>query len=193
MIYLYNIVEQTEVLGYGKRFAIWFQGCDKRCRNCIVPDSWNKTEGGFYLSVKEILFKIIHTKSKGVTISGGEPFLQNLKLLELVLEIKKNNLDIIVYTGYKYKELLKNKINNEILNNIDLLIDGEYIDELNIDTPLIGSSNQGLYVLSNYGYKLAYYISQKTQREVEFLIKDNNVFMVGIPPKNLDKKLKEKR
>lgn len=84
---------------------------------------------------------IIH----GITISGGEPFLQVQSVLELVLLAKSDNLDVILYSGYTYEALrLRNcEYTNEILDNADFLIDGPYIHQLrNLNLLFRGSSNQ---------------------------------------------------
>jgi anaerobic ribonucleoside-triphosphate reductase activating protein len=189
-LYLYHIEKKTKVLGYGDRFTIWVQGCNQRCKNCLVPDSWDTKKGGFYLDVNEIITQISNLDIDGVTISGGEPFLQNSALLELVKKIKQLKLNIIIYSGYSYDNLKQDKINREIFENIDILIDGEYIEELNHDTPFVGSTNQNIVILSDEGYKLAQFMSIQQKREVEFILKNGELFIVGVPPKNLEKKLK---
>jgi anaerobic ribonucleoside-triphosphate reductase activating protein len=193
-LYLYNIVPNTKVLGANSRFAIWVQGCDKRCSFCLVPDSWSKTSGGYEMTIDELVKKVCETKGiSGLTISGGEPFLQSLELVHFIDELnsKRKGLDYIVYTGYQYEEIIENEEQKQLLESIDLLIDGEYIDELNDDTPLVGSSNQGVYILSDRGEKLAFEMSNKKAREIEFVVKTtDNIFTVGIPPKNMNERLK---
>lgn len=190
-IYLYKIIKNTKVLGGGNRFAIWVQGCNKRCQNCIAPDSWSNKDGGYYLSTEELVRLVVDSSNiDGVTISGGEPFLQSEQIFEFLslLNLEKRRLNYIVYTGYKYDELLHNEKYQKLLSIVDLLIDGEYIDELNNNTPLIGSSNQSVYVLSDDGNKLAYEMQNKTSREVEFVIESKDeIFMVGVPPKDISK------
>ena len=194
-LYLYKTIESTKVLGAGNRFAIWVQGCDKRCENCIVPDSWSKVSGGYELSIEALVQLVVNsTDITGVTISGGEPFLQSLQLAKFIelLDLEKKGLDYIVYTGLNYDDIVNNEEQKKLLNKIDLLIDGEYIEELNANTPLLGSSNQGVYILSDSGYELANAMYKKKSRELEFVVKDaNELFMVGIPPKKIEEKLKE--
>jgi len=185
-LYLYHIVETTKVLGKGNRFAIWVQGCDKRCQNCIVPDSWSKTDGGFEISIDDLVQKILDIPNlDGVTISGGEPFLQSSQLVNLIQKLNSSaNLNYIIYSGLNYDDILEDEKQNELLNIIDLLIDGEYVDKLNSEIPLIGSSNQGVYIISDDGSILADFMLSQKSRDLEFLIQDNKIFMVGIPPKN---------
>lgn len=193
-LYLYNIIPSTKVLGAKNRFAIWVQGCDKRCPFCLVPDSWSKTSGGYEMSISELVKKVCETKDiSGLTISGGEPFLQSLELVNFINEVnlKRKGLDYIVYTGYQYDELCENREQKQLLESIDLLIDGEYVDELNDNTPLVGSTNQGVYILTDRGEELAFDMSNKQSREIEFIVKDTkNIFTVGIPPRGMNKRLK---
>ena len=81
----------------------------------------------------------------GITLSGGEPFLQPLELVQLIEKIKNKNLNVITYTGYTYEELIqsKNKDVLEFLNKTDILIDGKFILELKDENLMFrGSSNQ---------------------------------------------------
>lgn len=175
----------TRVLGPGNRFAIWFQGCKQRCKACINPAGQNM-DGGFYISVDDLLQEILASKNiDGVTISGGEPFLQFEELNLLVQKIKEQTtLDVMLYSGYKYEDLLQ-KFGETFFELIDIFIDGEYIEEQNNNSPYKGSDNQRIFFPSgkdNYYKKL---LQEKNNREIEFEInKNSEVFLVGIPPKN---------
>ena len=136
--YLYHRASNVRVLGPGLRYAIWTQGCEHNCKNCIAPDSHPLDKNGYWISVEDIYQEIekefTEKNIRGITISGGEPFLQMVPLKNLIKKIKENiNLDIICFTGFLYEELLKknNETINYILNNIDILIDGKYIEEKN--------------------------------------------------------------
>lgn len=175
----------TKVLGPGNRFAIWFQGCKKNCIGCINPQG-RIIGGGFYLSVDELADKITATKNiTGLTISGGEPFLQAEELDALLTKVKaKRDLDVIVYSGYRYAELLKIH-GKKIFDSIDILIDGEYIEAENNNTPFIGSDNQQIVFLTEKGKTLESNFKKTKTRDVEMEItKDAEIFLIGIPPKN---------
>jgi len=182
MINLYYFVPISEVLGKGRRSIIYFQGCKKRCNGCFSVDSWDMNVKN-YVKIESLVEKILRAGVDGVTISGGEPFLQYEGLLKLVKELKKNNLNIIVYSGYELEELEKFE---EIFNYIDVLIAGEYKRELDFNTPLIGSINQKVVFFSDEGKELVDFMLAKKNREVEFFVKDNEVFIVGVPDKNFD-------
>ena len=136
--YLYHRASNVRVLGPGLRYAIWTQGCKHNCKNCIAPDSHPLDKNGYWISVEDIYQEIekefTEKNIRGITISGGEPFLQMVPLKNLIKKIKENtNLDIICFTGFLYGDLLKknDETINYILNNIDILIDGKYIEEKN--------------------------------------------------------------
>ena len=194
-LFLYHFEKEVKTLGPGKRFVIWTQGCDKRCKNCIAPDTWSKTSGGFYISIEDLSEKILTTTDlRGVTISGGEPFLQSEALFELVTYLKKvrKELDYIVYSGYTYEEILKKKSFRKFLEVVDVLIDGEYVDALNYDTPLIGSTNQKVYYFTERGEKIVEQMAKLKSREVEIIINSNNeIFIAGVPSKIINIKLGE--
>lgn len=142
MIQLYGIVKDSIVDGPGIRYTIFFQGCKFYCKGCHNKNSWDITKG--YSRSTEIILDDISKEQyiDGVTISGGEPFLQYEKLKELVYLVKKKRpeLNIIVFTGYTFEELLELKYD---LSNIDYLVDGRFVlEKKNLSLLYRGSSNQ---------------------------------------------------
>jgi len=178
---IYHYEESVEVLGRGKRFALWVQGCEKKCFNCLVPDSWD-INGGKSIDVQDLVRKVGNVD--GVTISGGEPFLQPLALASFLDQLN-DTLDVIVYSGYTYDEIMVDEQKRKLLDKVDLLIDGEYVDEKNSDEPLVGSSNQNIYILSDKGKVLADHMQTLKGREVEFRIREGELFTVGVLPKKM--------
>ena len=142
-----GIIRESIVDGPGIRFVVFCQGCKHGCYKCQNPESWD-FEGGYDCDISKILDAIDQDPLlDGVTFSGGDPIYQSNAFLELAKEIKKRNLNIMLYTGFTYEELLQMKENdnslNELLNLVDLLVDGPYIDELRDLTLLFrGSKNQ---------------------------------------------------
>jgi len=185
-INIYKIVKNTKTLGPGNRYAIWTQGCINNCLDCIAPDS-QKINVNNRIDIQSILDDIKKFDGRGITISGGEPFLQIIELTSLIEGIQSINkkLDIIIYTGYTMNKLIE--MNNEyifkILNMVDIIIDGRYIKDLNIGTPLRGSSNQNFNILSEKGDKLYLDIQNINKREIEIDVNNNEVFLIGIPTK----------
>lgn len=149
-MYVKRVCYPIQVLGPGKRLGIWLAGCNKRCPGCMSPEL-QTTEGSKNISVNEIakLFDKVTHQIDGVTISGGEPFLQAEELHELVQYIKRNiTEDIIIFSGYRIEDLeqMNSAFVNGILNSISVLIDGEYVDELNDGIGIRGSSNQRVHI-----------------------------------------------
>ncbi len=185
------IIKNTKFLGPFNRFVIYLQGCDKNCVNCISPD-WKDVNVINNYNLENLIEFVLSNKNfiEGITISGGEPFLQIEGLFYFTKIIKKlSNLGIIIFTGYTYDELLnkKNEYIPEIFNYIDLLIDGQYKDELNDNKGFRGSTNQNFIFLSER-YKKFENDFIYSKRDVEININDNIV--IGIPSNDIKKIIK---
>jgi anaerobic ribonucleoside-triphosphate reductase activating protein len=131
--------------GPGLRTVLWTQGCKHHCIGCHNPGT-HPLDGGFETSTEEIMETLKTLKlQKGITFSGGEPFLQPEACAEIARFCHNLNWDVWVYTGYTYEEILanNNSLWNEFLEEIDVLIDGPFILEKKDFTLLYrGSSNQ---------------------------------------------------
>ena len=94
----------------------------------------------------------------------------------------KYNDDILIFTGYTLEELhTKNSlIIEKILNIISVLIDGEYIEDLNSGIGLRGSFNQNIYIWKN---KDKYKDIEKCARKMQCVFLKDRLWMIGIPPK----------
>ena len=192
MLYVSHREPSTDVLGPGQRYALWLQGCKKRCPHCIFPAGQSLDCGGEWVAEEKIFNEIKNVPEvTGVTISGGEPFLQAAALAKLIKFLRDDtNLDVMIFTGYTLLEL-KNRHDSAtdfILSNTDILIDGEYREELNTNSIYRGSDNQVIHFLTPKYLPFKNLIEKTKNRSVEFVCrKDNELFMIGIPPKNFDK------
>lgn len=177
-MYVARVLYPVEVLGPGKRVGIWFCGCPRRCKGCSNPELWEFQDR--YKTTPETIFEMIKSISKmhtidGFTITGGDPFYQPENLKKLLDMLKVISDDIIVYTGYKLCELKP-----ENLENISVLIDGEYIEELNNNSLLKGSSNQEIYILDKTK-KDKYNMYFKTENnKIQNFFTSDGVISVGI-------------
>lgn len=177
-MYVARVLYPIEVLGPGKRVGIWFCGCPRRCKGCSNPELWDFQER--YKTTPETVFEIIKSVSlnhtiDGFTITGGDPFYQPEELKRLLDMLKEISDDILVYTGYKRSEL-----QNDLLENISVLIDGEYIEELNDNSLLKGSSNQEVYILDDkQSDKYRAYFNTESNKVQNFFTSDG-VVSVGI-------------
>lgn len=192
-INLYMRHAKTKALGPDVRYALWTQGCARRCHGCLSPDSRDPDKGEWE-EVSVIAEEILQQKGiEGITISGGEPFLQAQALCELVTMVRKErDLGVIVYTGYTFGELqhMENAYVRELLCQIDLLVDGEYIEELNDGKSLRGSANQKIILLSKrYAGQDGLYGADG--REIELYFQNDRMRMVGIPSKDMLEKIKK--
>lgn len=177
-MYVARVLYPVEVLGPGKRVGIWFCGCPRRCKGCSNPELWEFQEK--YKTTPETVFEMIKTVSlnhniDGFTITGGDPFYQPERLKKLLDMLKIISDDIIVYTGYK-----RDEIKTDELENISVLIDGEYIEELNDNSLLRGSSNQVVHILDNTkADKYRTYFNTESNKVQNFFTWDG-VVSVGI-------------
>lgn len=139
--------------------SFFVQGCPLRCPGCHNPESWD-FEGGMEFSTKTLNDILTSLSANGIErplcIMGGEPLCEeNLFLTALIVkEVREYNpnLKIYLWTGY-YIEDLKAKENNKIdyiLNNIDCLIDGPFIqEERDLTLQMRGSRNQRIIYLTH--------------------------------------------
>ncbi len=148
-----KLVSDTVVDGPGLRTSIYFAGCKHHCKGCHNPESWGFNQGYLY-SPDELYDKLLKTGNTKVTLTGGDPILQNIKDLHRFLWLLKNGLplreekpvyDVWLYTGYTWEELIHSPRNKHLLQYIDVIVDGRFKEELK-DSSLQfrGSSNQRL-------------------------------------------------
>lgn len=138
--------QNSIVDGPGIRMAIFMQGCLHKCKGCQNPTSW-PIYGGVRMDTEE--FKTEMAKDPlltGITLTGGEPFLQPLAALDLARAAHKRNLSVWCYTGYTYEQILEwEDARKDLLREIDVLVDGPFEeDKKSLDIPWRGSTNQRL-------------------------------------------------
>ncbi len=180
-MFVKRVCYPVQVLGPGNRIGIWLAGCNRQCPGCMSPEL-QSTVGCKNLSVDDVIvmLKKIKKKIDGVTISGGEPFIQANEL-SLLIEFIISNIseDIIVYTGFTIEELKKMRSDSvdKILSSISVLIDGEYVDELNDGKGIRGSSNQKIHYLKP-GYEQIHL--DDTERTLQTFRYNNQILVIGI-------------
>ena len=144
MIRVLDIIEDTMVDGPGFRTSIYCAGCRHQCTGCHNPQSW-AFDQGHEMSVDDIMKIIEADPYANVTFSGGDPMYQAAAFAELARVIhQRTNKDIWCFTGFTYESLITPE-QRELLEQIDVLVDGPYIEKLR-DPDLLfrGSSNQRL-------------------------------------------------
>jgi anaerobic ribonucleoside-triphosphate reductase activating protein len=175
------ITGRTKVLGPGLRAAIWVQGCPLHCRGCIAP-GWIPFVPAMRLTPEAILQRLNLDELEGISLSGGEPMLQAAGLAELVRGARqRKDLNIICFTGYRYEQLVKDPPRTgvaELLAQIDVLIDGPYVEALNDSVGLRGSSNQRVIHLTR---RLIHHDFESHKRTFDVTIVDGEMSFVGVP------------
>jgi len=142
MLRVLNIIEDTMVDGPGFRTSIYCAGCKHKCPGCHNPQSWAFDQGR-EMTTEEVMRVIEADPFANVTFSGGDPMYQAAEFAELAREIhKRTNKDIWCFTGFTYETLI-HEDQRELLEQIDVLVDGPYVEKLR-DPDLLfrGSSNQ---------------------------------------------------
>ena len=132
--------------GPGIRTTIFVTGCTHKCHNCFnedyqvfdFGDPWTQRE------TDEVIEDLKLDEVKGLTILGGEPFQNEVDLLQVIRDIKKEvQKDIWIFSGYTYEEILKDEHKKKLLEECDVLVDGRFVEALkDLSLRFRGSSNQ---------------------------------------------------
>lgn len=129
--------------GPGLRIVVWTQGCPHHCAGCHNPQT-HDYNGGKEFSVDAIIEQINNSKlQSGLTLSGGEPFMQPTALLPIVKAAKAKGLNVWSYSGFTFEEIQSNPKQAALLEWIDVLVDGKFEqDKKDYHLWYKGSSNQ---------------------------------------------------
>ncbi|WP_276861887.1 anaerobic ribonucleoside-triphosphate reductase activating protein [Anaerococcus tetradius] len=132
--------------GPGIRTSFFLTGCDRNCKNCFNREYMDFNFGKIWdeEALKEVLSYLKLDQIEGLTILGGEPLENPLGLLQALKDIRKEiDKSIWLYSGFKYEVLYNINIAREILKLVDVLVDGEFVEELkDLSLDFRGSSNQ---------------------------------------------------
>lgn len=154
----YSLIRKNDIAnGLGIRVSLFVSGCKHHCKGCFQPETWDFNYGKKFTNseVNTILDLLKPTYVNGLTLLGGEPLDLNNQpdVYSLLCEVKKEfpNKNVWCYTGYTYEtDLCKNGIaygkhTDKILEMIDILVDGKFIEEKkDISLAFRGSINQRL-------------------------------------------------
>ena len=169
----YNKIRKMDISnGPGVRVSVFMQGCAFHCKNCFNPETWDFKQGKEFTD--EIIDKVLELASKdfivGLSILGGEPMHPNniegtTKLAKSIKE-KYPNKTIWCWSGFLFERDLKDK---EVMKYIDVLVDGQYQDELHdFRLKWCGSSNQRVIDV------------QKSLKENKTVLFDDTKELVGV-------------
>ncbi len=142
-----GIIRESVVDGPGIRSVVFAQGCPRDCPGCHNPESLDPA-GGKATTVEEIVRELAGLRLvRGVTFSGGDPFMQPAAFSALGKAVRALGRDIITYTGYTWEELLEmgraDPAVPELIAVSDVVVDGPFIaEQKDLHLPFRGSRNQ---------------------------------------------------
>ena len=133
----------------GLSTVLFVSGCDNHCEGCHNPQTWDFNSGiPFDENALQELYEALNKPYiKGLTLTGGNPLDNAPEILYICRAVKEKfpTKDIWLYSGYTFEQIQELEIGVRILEYIDVLVDGPYIDEQrNITLHWVGSSNQRL-------------------------------------------------
>jgi len=144
MLNISGIIENSIVDGQGIRYVVFVQGCPHHCEGCHNPDTWEFRDNKL-IEIDTIVDALKDDfLCQGITFSGGEPFMQATDLIKLADKIHNLGKDVWCYTGFTIEQLLEfSDDKRELLNHIDVLVDGKFeLAERNTFLHFRGSNNQ---------------------------------------------------
>jgi len=177
--------------GPGKRYVIWVQGCPFECPGCFNSD-FQPFIPNKLVNIATLSRRILSVKTiEGVTYSGGEPFMQCEALIKLNKILIKKGLSIVSYSGYTLNELyqLKNPFVMEFLSQLDILIDGRFLQKYKANLLWRGSNNQNVHFLTD---RYSEYKSKiDSGGEIELIVGNDKITYTGILQDEILKKLND--
>jgi len=143
----YNKIRKMDISnGPGVRVSIFFQGCAFHCKNCFNQDTWPFDGGEEFTDdvIERVLSLCEPDHIEGLSILGGEPLhpknIEGTIKLAKAFKEKYKNKTIWLWSGFTYEDYVSKQ---DIVNYIDVLVDGQFKDELkDLSLKYCGSSNQ---------------------------------------------------
>ena len=140
MIRIAGVRPCSLVNGPGVRYVIFTQGCPHHCDGCQNPGTWD-LEGGYLVHIQDLVDDITVRYAQGlidgVTISGGEPFIQQEACIRLLGKIPAD-INVWIYTGYKFEDIWL----RDLTRMADVIVDGRFEKDKLVEGEMYGSSNQ---------------------------------------------------
>ncbi|MDE5774335.1 MAG: anaerobic ribonucleoside-triphosphate reductase activating protein [Muribaculaceae bacterium] len=147
-----DIIRGTTVDGPGFRTSIYLAGCDHHCPGCHNPSTWDPRNGDT-MTLEEIL-AIVREEDFDVTLSGGDPLFNPDLTAVLASEIKQLGKKIWLYTGYTIEQINAEPRLAKVLEYVDTVVDGPFIEEQkNPDLLFRGSTNQRIIEINAPSHK----------------------------------------
>lgn len=179
VLHLNAVAASVTTLGPSPAAAIWVQGCDIGCRDCMSAHTWGRAAGAL-ARVSDVADWAEATGRRNLTISGGEPMDQARALTELVTELRlRDSWTVTCYSGYSREDLDDDRPpgSRSFLDHLDILIDGPYREEEHRSLLWRGSANQRVHLRSP-----DLEIGVDESAGIELLVEpDGAVSVVGVP------------
>ena len=174
-----SLLPESQVNGPGRRSVVHLQGCSLACPGCFNRHTHEEGEGRLVPVAEVVNFLVTHAVD-GVTISGGEPFQQEESLLRLVRMLRQHGVEsILIFTGYRYDEVVALPLGAAILEDVDVLIAGRYEATQATRGSLMASMNQRAHLLTEF-YSLD---DLDLGGNLEITIApDGTIHLTGFPP-----------
>jgi len=144
---LNGVVEESIVDGPGLRYVVFTQGCPHGCKGCHNPET-HDFDAGYLQNTASIIASIAENPLlSGVTLSGGEPFMQPGPLCVIAESVRAMGKNVLIFTGFLFEQLLALEETTpdikRLLSLCDILVDGPYIEaQRNLELAFRGSENQ---------------------------------------------------
>ncbi len=139
--------------GPGTRFVVWVQGCSLGCPGCFNPTTHQAEGAGVSTEVDALIAQLMAAAASGaidgLTISGGEPLEQPAPVAALLRGARAAGLSTLVFSGYTLDEIRARPGGPDVLDALDVLIDGRYQAGARLAEGLRGSSNQQVRLLTD--------------------------------------------
>lgn len=164
--------------GPGLRTVLWVQGCPLRCKGCFNEKFW-PAEGGQETLIEDLLIRIMGESTEGISLSGGEPFMQALPLAKIAECVQAAGRSVLTFSGFSVGELRlrADQGSKRLLAATDLLVAGPYEQQYPSHHPLLASTNQELVHLTS-----RYHDYNFGSKRVEYHIEHTGiVVMTGFP------------
>lgn len=187
IVQVHTLRADTTAEGPGHRFCVWVQGCERRCPGCFARSTWDRASGtpvtvdDLQALLERRLAQTQEPPLEGITLLGGEPFLQAAALARFASHARERGLGVLCFTGYTYEELLEDGPEGagELLAVTDVLVDGPYLaHERDLSRPLAGSRNQRFHFLTSR-YNETAFLSARNRVEVR-LHRDGSLAVNGM-------------
>jgi anaerobic ribonucleoside-triphosphate reductase activating protein len=184
MVNVAAICVGTRALGPGLRSVVWVQGCPFRCSGCIAPD-WIPVRRAREVTSADLADELLAGPAvSGLTFTGGEPMAQAGELAEVARAARrKRDVSLICFTGYRLATLRAHPPGPgvaDLLRQVDVLIDGLYIESRNDNKGMRGSDNQQVHHLTSRLEAAGELLSSGPRRS-EIRLSGRSALLVGVP------------